>query len=64
MFKPRVFVSFDFDPAAPSPDLEALAESSLSGNARVGNTSVSGRGAGRYNRLDPWSWLSLQRAQA
>src|SRR5262249_36623718 len=45
-------------------DLEALAESSLSGNARVGNTSVSGRGAGRYIRLDPWSWLSLQRAQA
>jgi hypothetical protein len=45
-------------------DLEALAESSLSGNARVGNTSVSGRGAGRYIRFDPWSWLSPQRAQA
>ena len=29
----------------------------------VGNTSISGRGAGRYIRFDPWSWLSLQRAQ-
>jgi Resolvase, N terminal domain len=35
-----------------------------SGNARVGNTPISGRGAGRYIRFDPWSWLSLQRAQA
>jgi hypothetical protein len=25
---------------------------------------ISGRGAGRYIRFDPWSWLSLQRAQA
>src|ERR1700730_4440988 len=35
-----------------------------SGNARVGNTSISRRGAGRYIRFDPWAWLSLQRAQA
>jgi hypothetical protein len=40
------------------------AESSLSGTARVGNTIISGRGNGRYIRLDPWSWLSLHRAQA
>jgi hypothetical protein len=26
----------------------------------VGNTSISGRGAGRHIRFDPWSWLSLQ----
>jgi hypothetical protein len=29
-----------------------------------GEISISGRGAGRYIRFDPWSWLSLQRAQA
>ena len=27
-------------------------------------TNISWRGAGRYIRFDPWSWLSLQRAQA
>jgi hypothetical protein len=29
-----------------------------------GNTSISGRGTAQYIRFDPWSWLSLQRAQA
>jgi hypothetical protein len=29
-----------------------------------GEHSISARGAGRYIRFDPWSWLSLQRAQA
>jgi len=27
-------------------------------------TSVTGRGTGRNIRFDPWSWLSLHRAQA
>ncbi len=43
--------------------LSAQADS-LIGNARAVNTSISGRGAERYIRFDPWSWLSLQRAQA
>src|SRR5262249_4962291 len=27
-------------------------------------TSITGRGTGRNIRFDPWSWLSLHRAQA
>jgi len=45
-------------------DLEVRLAESLSDNARAGNTSISGRGTGRYIRFDPWSWQSLQRAQA
>jgi len=45
------------------PRATKLATSIIRGNAGW-ETSISGRGNGRYIRLDPWSWLSLHRAQA